>query len=393
MSSLGFCAALGLAIATVSAAAQPADRTKFWKSVQKKCDETASTEISPLATAIAQAAKTEHKLWEGHKIDHTGRLYQFGLVESEHLETSKEDAKLHDVGWWNVWRYWQFVMTFDEPYLKNKRIEKRTLDRLPVYSVDKGLAATDATLDLHEKEKSIRSLLDTIDKVDDKILDADIKQSLKQSVIRSFVVDNPWSAAFISYVVGRAIKAPDTALKFFPSAEHRSYINEAFESSKVEYNKGATHAAYRACPIYKTRPRVGDLICYQRERYCAGVDPMAVANRFAHGDALPKNNTTGDPEEDCVRISATHCDVVTDIDKTTNKLHSIGGNVQQSVTERRLRLAPPTLALSNNLGEKDCRRDQAKDAVPANKRCSLNNKDWFVLLQLRDGKPKVAGKN
>ena len=120
-------------------------------------------------------------------------------------------------------------MTFDEPYLKNKRVEKRTLHRLPVYSVDKGLAATDATLDLHEKEKSIRSLLDTIDKVDDKILDADIKQSLKQSVIRSFVVDNPWSAAFISYVVGRAIKAPDTALKFFPSAERRSYINEALE--------------------------------------------------------------------------------------------------------------------------------------------------------------------
>ena len=55
MSRLGFCAALGLAIATVNAAAQPADRTKFWKSVQKKCDETASTEISPLATAIAQA--------------------------------------------------------------------------------------------------------------------------------------------------------------------------------------------------------------------------------------------------------------------------------------------------------------------------------------------------
>ena len=180
MGRLGFCAALGLAIATVNAAAQPTDRTKFWKSVQKKCDETASTEISPLATAIAQAAKAEHKLWEGHKIDHTGRLYQFGLVEFRApFETSKEDAKLHDVGWWNVWRYWQFVMTFDEAYLKTKRIEKRTLDRLTVYSLDKGLAATDAMLDLHEKEKTTRSLLDTIDKVDDKILDADIKQSLK----------------------------------------------------------------------------------------------------------------------------------------------------------------------------------------------------------------------
>ena len=63
--------------------------------------------IEPHAEQIAAAAENEHRLWGGHKIDHTGKLYKFGLVETENEQDPGESSTvpLQKIGWWNVWRY------------------------------------------------------------------------------------------------------------------------------------------------------------------------------------------------------------------------------------------------------------------------------------------------
>src|SRR5215831_18819951 len=102
---------LALAAAASSAAAEPSSRDVFWKHVQDLCNATSNVKtiekIEPHAEEIAAAAEKEHRLWGGHKVDHTGRLYKFGLVESENEQDPgpSSTVPLQKIGWWNVWRY------------------------------------------------------------------------------------------------------------------------------------------------------------------------------------------------------------------------------------------------------------------------------------------------
>jgi hypothetical protein len=63
----------------------------------------------------------------------------------------------------------------------------------------------------------------------------------------------------------------------------------------------------------------------------------------------------------------------------------VGGNVLQSVTERRMNLTASGLRLSSSQGDRDCAAQPRAGGVNAapQERCSLNDRDWFVILQAR----------
>jgi hypothetical protein len=176
--------------------------------------------------------------------------------------------------------------------------------------------------------------------------------------------------------------AAKTAQQFAYSAIHIDYIHQAFEASKAEEQGQASSAIYRACPAHETMPRRGDLICFHREKPCEGLPARAIQNLIAFGDR---------PTETCKPISMSHCEVVTHVDKNTKKVYTIGGNVFNSVTERRMNLTASGLKFSSKQGEKDCNTAQsgAGDANATKEHCSFNNKDWFVILQMRPSSAKV----
>jgi hypothetical protein len=365
-----------LAAAASSAAAEAAQHDAFWKHVQDLCNATSNPKtldkIEPHAEQIAATAEKEHRLWGGHKVDHTGRIYKFGLVESENEMEPGESSTvpLQKIGWWNVWRY---LMVLAEA----NRIH---LGFLRVTSIEGAIEARDPDKTGERHSDPYSALLGAIDQIGN----AQQREAAKESVIRAAVADRPWSAVFISYVVHTAIgeTAAKTAQQFAYSAIHIDYIHQAFEASKAEEQGQASPAIYRACPAHETMPRRGDLICFHREKPCEGLPARAIQNLIAFGDR---------PNETCKPISMSHCEVVTHVDKNTKKVYTIGGNVFNSVTERRMNLTASGLKFSSKQGEKDCGTAQpgAGDANATKEHCSFNNKDWFVILQMRPSSAKV----
>jgi hypothetical protein len=410
---------MGLFTLFGSALAQGApDRTTFWKQVQEKCDATAGTQPSKLARDIADRAKAEHALWAGHRIDHHGRLYEFGLVESENEESSHRNAVARHIGWWNVWRYWRHLMNEDTS-------KKQTLlDTLAVTEIRSGLAETNREGRVTSIPIETKALLAAIDQISDdelqKLFDkdfhppagekdylaatrqrlvrpsddrpklqiGDFKEALRQSVIRAFVNDNAWSAAFVSYVVDTSKGDQRKPKEFQSDVAHRTYIGQAINATKDEIGGTTTITDYRACPIHDTTPRVGDLICYQRQPQCAGAKPEEIRDFFAFKSAVASTPS-------CETIKLLHCDIVSGFNDKEQKIYSIGGNVQQSVTERRLNIYKDKkgkFVFSPNQGQLTCdflpgvRQSQVG---PEHKRCSLNKKGWFVLLQMKN-RPELA---
>jgi hypothetical protein len=367
---------LALAAAASSAAGQASSHDAFWKRVQDLCNATSNLKtidkIEPHAEQIAATAEKEHRLWGGHKVDHTGRIYKFGLVETENEMNPGEssDVPFQKIGWWNVWRYLSVLA----------EANRIGLGFLRVTSIEGAIDARDPDDTGQRRWNPFSSLFGAIDQIEN----AQQREAAKQSVIRSVVADRPWSAVFISYVVHTAIggTAAKTAQEFAYSAGHIDYIHQAFQASIAEEQGQPSSAIYRACPAHETMPRRGDLICHHRHKSCEGLPARAIQNLIAFGER---------PNEACKPITATHCDVVTHVDKNTKKVYSVGGNVFNSVTERRMNLAASGLKFSSNQGEKDCNTAQsgAGDANSAKGHCSMNSKDWFVILQMRPSSAKV----
>src|SRR5215470_13434615 len=243
---------LALAAAASSAAGEPASHDAFWKHVQDICNSTSNVttieKIEPHAEEIAAAAEKEHRLWGGHKVDHTGRIYKFGLVESENEMDPGESSTVpyQKIGWWNVWRY---LMVLAEA----NRIH---LGFLRVTSIEGAIDARDPDKTGERHSNRYSTLLGAIDQIDNE----QQREAAKESVIRGAVADVPWSAVFISYVVHAAIgeTAAKSAQQFSYSAIHIDYIHQAFEASKADEQGQASSAIYRACPAHETTPRRGD---------------------------------------------------------------------------------------------------------------------------------------
>lgn len=163
---------------------------------------------------------------------------------------------------------------------------------------------------------------------------------------RAFVVDNPWSAAFISWVMQRA-----GVPAFRSSASHFDYVRAArLDPAGSPYRFVAPESA----PIEQ-----GDLLCYVRAGLVHGTEGLARL-LDGRGGGLPM-----------------HCDVI--VATEAGRAYAVGGNVQQAVTMRLLDLnaqghlwgLPRRLA-----GDTACSPDAA-DA------CNFNRQDWAVLLKLK----------
>ena len=169
---------------------------------------------------------------------------------------------------------------------------------------------------------------------------------------RTFVIDKPWSAAFMSYVMVQS-GVPG----FRASPAHVDYVRDAYlrpESSP-----------YLAEDPRTARPAVGDLLCYARGGGAGADSHPALSSWFARnpGGSL-----------------AMHCDVVVDAGSDGNA-YLIGGNLLQSVTMRILPL--------NRSGQFwGLPQGDSTYCSPLNREaCSFNRQQWTTLLKRKPGLP------
>ena len=123
---------------------------------------------------------------------------------------------------------------------------------------------------------------------------------------RSFVVDTPWSAAFVSWVMRQA-RVPG----FTASSRHLDYVRAAW--------RPAQRSPYRLFAPHEAAPATGDMLCYVR------------ANTRVLGHRGLLDRLAGNGE------LAMHCDIVV-ATEPGQMAWLVGGNVQQAVTLRMLRL-------------------------------------------------------
>ena len=361
-------AAVYIIVAAIGLTAYPAfaqaDRTAatFWKAVQATCNATAVKPPSELGQRIAQIAIDEFSHFDGHRIDSNGRLFRFGLTEAEHEEDDGggRPANLGYLGWWQVMKYWRALYGDD------------TADKLEVRGYRDASTSTQET----QAAALLRTTAAQLLREAESVSDPAAREILREAALRAAIIDTPWSAAFVSYVI-RQSGVSANAFRF--ANAHRTYIYDAFAASAAEQTNEAGDRLYRACPL-TTRPRAGDLICAQREPALADASDKAVRKRI---------RVELDGSADARSVRRTHCEVVAYIDARARKMYTIGGNVNQAVTARKLNLRPRGLKFSarqkSNCGGADywtLPRPSA-DAPSATDKCSLNDKKWFVLLQLR----------
>jgi len=356
--------AIVVAIGLATPAFAQADRNAatFWKSVQATCDATAAKPASELGRRIAQTAIDEFSRFGGHRIDADGRLFHFGLTEAEHNqeEGGNEQASLGRLGWWQVMKYWRAVYGDDIG------------DKLEVRGYRDASTSTDPAKVSDLLALDIGLLLRAADGVSD----PDTRETLRDAALRSAAVDTPWSAAFISYVIRQSGVTP-TGFQF--ANAHRAYIYDAFATSTAEQSHQVDVRIYRACPLSSTRPRPGDLICHQRESALANASEKEVRDRIREELASGTDKRS---------VGRTHCEVVAQIDARARKMYSIGGNVLHAVTARKLNLRRGLKLSAGQKGKCGASGNwtlpQAATGAPrAESKCSLNDRKWFVLLQLR----------
>ena len=166
---------------------------------------------------------------------------------------------------------------------------------------------------------------------------------------RIFLVDTPWSAAFVSWVARRA-GLPG----FTGSASHVSYVRRAWRDQAN---------AYRVVDPTVAVPHRGDLLCYVR-----------AANRVFGFGGLAGLLASSDEG------LGMHCDIVVGAQTgATRMAYLVGGNVLDGVTMRMLPLdaSGRFAALSRRTLEDPACRPDAQGS------CGFNRQDWAILLQLR----------
>jgi len=354
-------AALGL-LAHPASAQPHRTAAPFWKTVQATCDATAAKPASELGRRIAQTAIGEFTGFDGHRIDSNGRLFRFGLTEAEHEEDDGGDrpASVGHLGWWQVMKYWRALFGGDPT------------DKLEARGYRDASTSTEETQAAALLRTSAAELLRAADGASDPAE----REILREAALRAAIIDTPWSAAFISYVI-RQSGVPANAFQF--SNAHRAYIYDAFAASAAELTNTAGDRIYRACPLTTTRPHVGDLICNQREPTLADAGDDVVRERI---------RAELDGGTDARSVRRTHCEVIAHIDARARKIYSIGGNVNQGVTARKLNLRHDLKFSASQRagcgGPGHWTLPQPSGGTPeASEKCSLNDKKWFVLLQLR----------
>lgn len=248
------------------------------------------------AARVAAIACAENRLWHGPFIDAQGRLARFSVAEAE-------QAKLAD-GATPVWR------------------------RVATYWREAGLAGA------MKGQAGAGECLAVPD------------ASMPPPLCRTFLLDHPWSAAFVSWVMVRA-GVPG----FRPSPSHVDYVRDAWRSDGSAYALADPDAA---------APAAGDLLCFVRGSG-APFGYEGLRKFFAAGKGS----------------LAMHCDIAVGTSRDGAYLYLVGGNVLQGVTLRQLPL--------NHRGAFwSLPRGSTGDCAPGNESgCSFNRQDWVALLKLR----------
>lgn len=259
--------------------------------------ETCPADADPAAgmgARIGALACAENALWGGPFIDHAGRLASLSVAEAE--QSLLADAATP--AWRRVVEYWQGSGLLASVAQRPGARECGLPDGAPA------LAAC-----------------------------------------RGFVLDTPWSAAFVSYVLLRA-GVPG----FQPSAAHMDYLRDAAQRADAPYTLADPDA---------TPPAPGDLLCFSRQ--------PAVRDHADLRALLARDPRGGLP---------LHCDFVASTDPARGRAVLVGGNVLQGVTLRVLNLNRKGLFWDLPRRGPGCSPDDAAG-------CSFNRQDWVALLKLK----------
>ncbi|MEP6906374.1 MAG: DUF2272 domain-containing protein [Pseudoxanthomonas sp.] len=257
------------------------------------------TAAPDVATRIAAAACNEHMLWYRPFIDRNGRMASATVSEGEASRLGDGQTP----AWRRVASYW------------------KEAGLLP--SIAHRAGATDC--------------------------EYAASPSYPGTACRGFVIDNPWSATFISWVMVKA-GLPG----FRPDASHLAYVRAAYLHPQT--------SAYAYRDPARTPPSVGDLLCYVRHSNHA----------FGHEGLQALLEKPGG--------LFMHCDIVVATNPNNDATaYLIGGNVQQGVTMRMLPL--------NRNGEFWGLPKRTGDDTPCSpdseSGCNFNRQDWAVLLKLK----------
>lgn len=274
----------------------------FAASALEACDIPPRYGTGQTAQAIVRTACNEHRLWQRAFIDRNGRIALLGATEAE--SGSLADDGL--VAWQRVAGYWR---------------ESGTLSAMGAFPGAQSCMAAPG----------------------ERATDNDC---------RAFLLDNPWSAAFISWVMVRA-----SVPGFQPSPRHIDYIRAAYRADATPY---------RLADPAMEKPAPGDLLCFLRDR-------SDTLNHAGLMQALQAGRTDR---------WKSHCEVVVAANPGgDHTLYLVGGNVANTVIMRKLaldrtgRLELPVPPASTPDTLPSCSPGQ-EDA------CSFNRQDWAALLKL-----------
>lgn len=251
----------------------------------------------PLNQRIAYVAQFEHQLWYQPFINKQGHMLKSGIGEAE-----KTKLKNKQMVWQRVASYWNL------PKIEN-------------IAQIKSCAMTE-----NQANKKTLSEADTYR-------------------CRSLLIDTPWSAAFVSYVMTQA-----GVKDFTISAAHIDYIRSAW----------LKQGAYHLQTPEQMQAKVGDLLCYSRDK---NVQDYATLLTFL--------------EHNPDQFLQTHCDIVVDVDQQNSEISVIGGNVANSVVLRKLPLTSDGYVQFPVLSpEKWCDMQQQDY-------CNMNRRSYIAWLQFQ----------
>ncbi|KWV13888.1 DUF2272 domain-containing protein [Xanthomonas translucens] len=273
------------------------------------CDLPPRFGLSPAAVAIVHTACNEHRLWWRPFIDSNGRLAGLRVTEAERSYLADHGIE----AWQRVAAYWR---------------DSGTLG---------AMGGSDGATSCQQLDGS----------------------RYRQADCRAFLVDNPWSAAFVSWVMVRA-----GVDGFHASVRHIDYIRAAYQA-------GSDGLPYRYADPQQDKPAPGDLLCFLRGRK-QPLGASGLREALARGGARPWES---------------HCDIVVAANVGgDHTLYLIGGNVLNAVTMRKLPLdRAGRLQLQAPLAQDQVGDDGAGlECTPGREElCDFNRQDWAALLQLQ----------
>ncbi len=312
-------------------------------SATQACLDTARLAAAPpRALAMATAARQEHLAFGGQTMDAEGRLVQAGDSEAE--DTRRTIGATPP--WERVLGYWRAVDPQDA--------------RLPYLVRFGAMRPAHRELLLQALNQASADHLQGLGVGPDQGLTSFELRAMAVALDRVAVIDTPWSAAFVSWLARQAGLGED---EFAFSEAHADYAGAAWQAGLDEAAGRATPYALRACDPVRTPPRVGDLLCQARAG-SAGIDSFARI-----GEALIARRNGGAP-------LPMHCDVVVAVDGAG--FDTVGGNVLQSVTLRRLDFAPGTALLDPSYQPEGCAA-----GAPGCVDRHMSRQPWSLLLQWR----------